>query len=106
MPETGDAVKKAIRATVDSASREAVDNAIRLAIADAVKAGCDLATAEALAESVAEAFQVEEIDDETAYTSEKIINYLFKQKQIRKEIALRKTLEYYIFESLPCLPAS
>jgi hypothetical protein len=39
-------------------------------------------------------------------TSVKIIERLYQSKGILRPIALRKTLEYYIFEALPCMPVT
>ncbi|HBJ83455.1 MAG TPA: hypothetical protein DDZ88_06185 [Verrucomicrobiales bacterium] len=38
------------------------------------------------------------------FTAVRMINYLFNEKGIKREIALRKILEYYIYEALPNLP--
>jgi hypothetical protein len=38
-------------------------------------------------------------------TAELILRHLYEEKGIKWEIGLRKALEYYIYESLPCMPS-
>ena len=35
-----------------------------------------------------------------------ILDYLYLNRGIKREIALRKTLEYYIYEGVPCMPGN
>jgi hypothetical protein len=37
-------------------------------------------------------------------TSVAIIEFLYREKQIKREIALRKVFEYYVFEAIPNTP--
>lgn len=39
-------------------------------------------------------------------TAVEILNHLYLKKGIKMEIALRKTLEYYIYEGVPCMPGN